>query len=465
LKFQFLVLTVLLLSGTTWAKPLRHLELYGKVSLDISVVKVGEKAAPAWCYRTQGMKPEEVSVTVLRRPGETVEQYPPDPIRLLRSFARAGKAEFGVGDFGGKGFLRPEFTGFMLVDGGQDKAVVPVFQLEMEVADAAGPSRVTGRMANQIRYYPYPYWCDRDRRPVFTEKDVKKMKTDLMLGGEGLSSQATAMLSGGALRLRLPPKAGAQLSQKLIAAHSHGTALRLALQVDPRADCFLIWTGTSDREAVSIEGSQGKRLSVQWICFVGGQPKNESRQMDDGVGLLLTRKDYDRLAASVKKGNFTLPLTGSGPGKLVVEQAGNDFHDPVSGATYRTSGSWFAVEPDTKAPKGVIHVSEVVMLTPEGEIAKNLGVKPLAAYILEVEKVCKRHLIRLRGPKKVELALNCRLRPGKPPECRWAVKKPVPPQTAAMRPAFQKALEAVKAPPVLGEVHFQLRLEIQAKKE
>lgn len=86
---------VILLAVQAWAKPIHHEALYGKISLDITPVKVGQKAAPAWCYRTHGLKPEEVSLTLLRRAKEQAKDYPTEPIQLLRSFARAGKAESG----------------------------------------------------------------------------------------------------------------------------------------------------------------------------------------------------------------------------------------------------------------------------------------------------------------------------------------------------------------------------------
>jgi hypothetical protein len=451
---------IVLLAVQAWAKPIHHEALYGKISLDITPVKVGKKAAPAWCYRTHGLKPEEVSLTLLRRANEQAKDYPVEPIQLLRSFARAGKAEFGVADFGGKGFLRPEFKGFLLVPGQDDKAVLPVFQSEMEVADGTGPSRVTGQLANQIRYYPFPFWCDRDRRPVFTEKDVATMKTDQMLGGEHYFSQATAMLSGSSLNLRLPPKTGARLAEKLLSAQTKGTVLRMALQVDPRADCFLIWTGNPKREAVSVEGSQGKRISLQWICFVGEQSKNQAAPIEDGVGVLLTSKDYSRLAEAAKKGNLTLPLSGTEPGKLVVEQAGSDYQDPITGATYRSTGSWYKVEADHKSPKDVVDIREVVLLTSDAEIGARVGVKPLAAYILTLQGICRKRLISLRGPRRVEVAIDCRLRPGKKATITCAVKNADP----AKAPGFRPALEAVRAPAVTGEVHFQLLVDVKAKR-
>ncbi|MBN9417291.1 MAG: hypothetical protein J0I12_17730 [Candidatus Eremiobacteraeota bacterium] len=453
----------LLLVGQAQAKPLYHQELYGKISMDISLVKVSQRSLPAWCYRTHGMKPEEVSVTVLRRPADHDGDYPNEPIQLLRSFARAGKVEYGVADFGGKSFLSPHFKGFLLVDGDEDKVVVPVYKIEMDVADAAGPSRVTGQLANQVRWYPYPFWCDRDRKPVYSDKDLEKMKSDAVLRSAGINSEATAMLADGALQLRLPTGTGKELSAKLLAAHSRGTALRVALRVDPRADCFLIWTSDSSRQAVSLPGSLGKRMSVQWLCFVPDQAKNECRQMDDGVAFLLTRKDYLRFAEGVKTKRFVLPIPGSEPPRLVAEEAPRSFHDPVSGATLRTTGSWFSVGSSKPTSKEVVRMTEVVLLTAEHKIGKNVGVKPLAAYIQAIEKLCQQHLIGLRWSHKIEIALNCRLRAGKEPEFRWAVKKPEPPKLHEITKGLKAALLALKAPGVGDEVHFQMRLEVKAK--
>ena len=166
----------------------------------------------------------------------------------------------------------------------------------------------------------------------------------------------------------------------------------MALQVDPRADCFLIWTGNSKREAVSVEGSQGKKVSLQWICFVGEQSKNQAAPIEDGVGVLLTSKDY--------------------------------------------------------------------LLTSDAEIGVRIGVKPLAAYILNLEGICRKRLISLRGPRQVEVAIDCRLRPGKKATITCAVKNADPARATGFRPA----LEAVRAPAVTGEVHFQLLVNVKAKR-
>lgn len=464
---------LVLLAAAVWAEPVKfpvHQPLHGKVKLDIELAQTPGKSQPGWCYRTRGLKPDEMMIMVLRGPQERDEDYPREPIALLRTFAAKGTSSLYLGevaDFGGRPFLKPGFSGFLLVEGeplkgvvGSETAisVVPLFPTEMEVADLTGPSRVIGGLANQSRYYPCPVWCDPGRKPVFTAADVKKMKEDITLRTYQYHSDAGAIISGDSLHMLVSQKTAAKLADILTAQRKVG--LRIALAVDPRADAFMIWTPDESPQAVSMPGSKGQKMGVQSLCVLVDQKQSVCKPLGDGAALVLTAKDYDRLLRGLRKeAKFTLTVGGQDLKKVVVERPVTDYKDPVTGAVYRTTrGMWTKYAPEHKASPGLMDM-EVVLLTNQKRIGDNVEVETLGNYIKQLGKVCEGHLIALRGKQKVEVALLCELQPGRAAKYRAASKTVTPPKSIATK--FYAALAKIKTPPVKGEVKFELILRIK----
>lgn len=317
---------LLLLSLGAWAEPIKfpfHQQLpNSKISLDIYVTKVvPADPKPAWCLKTTGLKPRDLMMTVLMRPGESEQAVPLDAIKMLRSFAANPKAlpALGeVGDFGGRSVLETEMVGALVLPSEKLPGVpstaacvslVPLFQTELDVADLAGPSRIMGGLAHQVRYYPCPIWCDRDRSSVFTADDLKKMKDDPLFRSRLYQTDASFVNAEGVGILTLTPRLASEILPSL-EAHADEPH-RLALRVDPTADAFLIWSKGENLEAVNPHGSKGSRVSTQHICLVPGQKKNEAHLLGDGCVLFLTQDDYKRLLKAVRKrAPLTLALSG-----------------------------------------------------------------------------------------------------------------------------------------------------------
>ncbi len=49
---------------------------------------------------------------------------------------------------------------------------------ELAVFALTGPARVLARLAKRTEFYPYPTWCDRDRKSVFSQADVDAIKAE-----------------------------------------------------------------------------------------------------------------------------------------------------------------------------------------------------------------------------------------------------------------------------------------------
>jgi hypothetical protein len=75
--------------------------------------------------------------------------------------------------------------------------------------------------------------------------------------------------------------------------------------------------------------------------------------------------------------------------------------------------------------------------------------------------VCERHLVALRGKKLVEVAVLCKLQPGRPAQYQYAVKRPEPPQLNKVKGHLDADLGKLKAPAVTGKIEFELRLRIR----
>lgn len=319
--------TVLLLSLFTsvgWAEPLARKSVTSSVFVEIYLTEVN--GSRAWAYKTSGLKTPNLTITLLVASGEGADDYPQEPINLLKRLVRDGAHQQpGKVLKLKKPFLTPGMTGLLFVPGdplpnvpGAQSclAAVSIFDSERQVAKLAGSSRLMGGLANQVRYYPCPVWCDRTRKAAFTPGNLKQMREEPASKVYAYHSKASAMVSEGTLSLRIAPKTALALSNAL-EAHE---GFRLSLLVDPRANAFLIWTPELNRPAaVNPHRSDGSRMAAQHLLLLPNE-EQECRLMGDGYVVFLTPKNIEKLATALKKGvAFKTTLGGSGPRRLELE--------------------------------------------------------------------------------------------------------------------------------------------------
>lgn len=457
-----LLATLLTVHG--WADPLAHKVLQGtSATVDIFLTKVKDaKGSRAWCYKSSGLKPQDLTVTVLIKPGEEDAEYPEEPVKLLQSFAlqKAPLEGARVADLQGKSFLNGAMTGLLFVEGealvnvphSEDcLAIVGLFQNEMDVADLAGPSRVMGALANQTRFYPCPVWCDRGRTSTFTSANLQQMKEEPTSKVFPYHSDASIMTSKGLMSLRIRPQTGQKVAADL-AAHK---AVRLGLEIDPRANAFLIWTSQQDHlEAVNPHHSDGSQMSGQHVVFLPGQKQDECRTFGDGYILFLTTQSFQKLVAALKNGSpFSLGLGGEEPKKFALSWVKTDYYNPVEKTTYTNKNGWVEYNSGAKPGSGVVSLKEVVLLTPDQELGRSLTVEALSAYVKQLEAVALVQLKPLHTKKPLEVLLQCDLT-GKN---RYLVAvKPPPAGIEPLMKNFYAALAKVKVPPSRGPAKFHL---------
>jgi len=461
----------ILLTACSRTEPLAHKALQNTTAtVDIYLTQINDsKNSRAWCYKTSGMQPQEVTITVILKPGESEADFPQEPIKLLNGLVlqKATLEPTTVADLQGETFLNPGMTGLLIVQGGNLPNVpgsencltlVGIFQDELDVADLAGPSRVMGALALQTRYYPCPVWCDRDRSSTFTPAHLKQMKAEPTSQVFPYHSDASVMTSQGRMSLRIRPQTGLELSADLAAQK----ALRLGLDVDPRANAFLIWTPDKEHlSAVNPHESDGSLLSGQYIVFLPEQKQDECRIYGDGYVVFLTDKSFQGLIAALKETRpFRLGLTGDGVKEFALEWVQTDYYNPLEKTTYSSKSGWTEYKHGTREATGIVALEEVVLLTPERELARSLSVEALTTYIKELEAVGQVQLESLQTTQPLRVLLQCDLTA----KTRYQVAIQPPPEGAdALVQDFYSALAKVKVPPSQGPAKFHLIFTIKPR--
>lgn len=459
----------LLLTLACSAEPIKfpfHQNLPGSsVSLDVYLTRVVPAAPrPAWCLKTTGLKPRDLMLTVLLRKGESEQAIPNDAIKMLRSFVsnpKALPAVGEVGDFGGRKVMGTDMVGALVTESeglpGVPRSrecltLVPLFQTELEVADLAGPSRVIGGLANQVRYYPCPVWCDRTRSSVFSPADLSRMKEDPILRSHLYQTDASFVRAAGVGTLTLTP-ARADRILPTLQAHA-GRPHRLALAVDPSANAFLVWTKDEQLAAVSPNGSDGSRVSVQSLCLVPGQKKSEARFLNDGCVVFLTDADYQKLIQALKKRlPLSLAVKGDEMTQLKLAWRQTMYFDPVSRRVAVAPGGWQSYRSGPKKVSGgPTNLEQVILLTPEPEIARLTNADALSGFIKKIEPVVNRELARAGARKSRQVVVQCTLD-----------RKGVAYRVVPENPELQALLGKVPPLTVPGTLTFQLVFQVKAQ--
>lgn len=327
-------------------------------------------------------------------------------------------------------------------------AVVSLFTDEVRVAQMAGASRVMGALAEQVRYYPCPIWCDRGRDATFTEDDIVLMKNGPLGSIPILHTDASAMISDETLSVRMTEDTARSVAEEL---QDKGLA-RLSLDIDPRANAFLIWTRDPNRlAAVNPHESDGSKLSGQYILIVPDE-EQVCRILSDGYVVSLTEKSLVQLTSALETGgSFDAKLADGDASSLTLEWVKSEFYNPVENVTYRSRDGWVTHKDGDGTPEGSVFLKEIVLLTPEPVLERSIDTDELIGFIQTLEKLGKVHLEQLRGEKAIDLMLQCDLQA----EERYSIATNEAPEGIdAVLDDFYSALLKVEIPHIEGPVKF-----------
>jgi hypothetical protein len=435
----------------------------------------------AWSFVTKGLAATgqpEMMMTILKGKSESIGDYPRAPEEFFKMVFALAKQRRIVheGDYtwlgdNGHEFIAPQFHGaiylpaqsFPGVNVAQGTlAVIPLTEEELDVYEAAGPSRVTGRLSHQSKYYPFPTWCDPTRASVFSAADVQAMKAEpVSRAPRKLLYDAGVIEQGETLTLSVPPKSQQRFAD-LVKSLPAEAPLMLMLGVDPRANAFLVW-GPGKALAVAPPGSDGSILSGAFVELIPGVSKNEFGRFGDGYVVLLTKDAWSKLKTAVAgRARFSIPgIEGDDLKQFVISQPMSSYHNPIDGVNYKAEQGWVEYSSNAQRSKsaGPVVVDKYVLLTEQIQMAEFISVNSLCDYLKAIEDTVATHVSGMKAEKtSYEMIIESEVSPGGKAEYKVAARPAHMP--ASLIRAVHQWLAAVKAPSTKGPIRLQILLRL-----
>lgn len=260
---------------------------------------VGDGAVPCWTYVSRGLASSgqrEIVHTLRRAPDETTA--PADPLSMLRAIAGLAQRGQLVGSGGFTGvnpsglFAARGWSGWIYANAQPLPGIpVPPRALcalavtadELALAMRLGAPRITARLGEATRYYPFPPWSERHASVARADEPSVVGGGIPVLGG----LDVTATQVGEHVRVRVT----AEASRALAAAFAKLPAdapWMVPTDRDEIADARLIWRpGQTSPAAISAPGG-GARLGGNFFLAVPQQAHDDVRMIEDGFAALLT---------------------------------------------------------------------------------------------------------------------------------------------------------------------------------
>ncbi|NIN71053.1 MAG: DUF3480 domain-containing protein [Gemmatimonadetes bacterium] len=373
-----------------------HFELIpGELSARVWLHQIA--SMPCWSYTSTGLSAHgqrELILTVRVDQGEGPTDFPKEPLRVFVEVLRLAKAGRPVGsgditELGGNGLLghrgivytstRERFADVEFPGG---LAAILLRDEEIEAAMAFGITRVLGRLGQAYSHYPWPPWADRTRPSLpmarLLEDSILAQLTRIHAPG------MTACLERDRIVLRLTEESGTQLLKQLAEFPASSPPVLLT-ELEPTADgCFVWKPGQSDAKAITAPNGTGSRLSGCFLALAPGQTEDEGLVVEDGLMMSLRDLSWRAIRDGLKSMSpVEVRPSNSGFG-FALEWLAHDYANPVDGLTYRSEGGWRAYEPEAGPDKeegGLTDLNQIVLLTPEHEIAQRLRIDELADYV------------------------------------------------------------------------------------
>jgi hypothetical protein len=367
---------------------------------------VGRELFPVWTYVTSGLfahKQKEMIFVLKCLPEEKAEDFPCAPLSLFKiifDYARQGVIvdEGEMTEFGPSGFLgltdirgvsysRPEYS--TLPDEiPRDRpylAMIALFSKEFEVCKRMGITRILTLLGMQMRYYPFPPWCDRQRACVVPE--------DVPIIGPLIDSPHVLLCEGSAhlertknmIFMKVPKSMTAKIRFELEKYPEESTVV-FCLGFDSFADCHLVWQPTKcdGIQAISAPGSKGERIGGAYIAFVPAQKADYGVIYEDGFILMLTTESWTLMRKCFVTGTKAVMLSDTEEGLnfelSFYEKVLNTMNLPPSSPNFTLD-----VEKESK------NVA-IKLLTPDSLLIQRVTVQDMATYTKQVMATVREYL-------------------------------------------------------------------------
>jgi len=443
----------------------------------------GANKAEGWSFVTEGLAntgQSELVMTIIKREGEKEDEAAHDPIMFFKTVHALAKQNKLVeaGDRtelnpGTKGFIAPQFVGTIYLPVQPLEGVnlpndcliaMPITREELDAFNIGGASRVSGRLSRQDKFYPYPAWCDRNRKSVFSQEEIKTMKAEPINEAPTANLYKAGVIADeNQLSLALVPDACQNLD-KILKALPKEAPLRLNLGVDPRANAFLVWS-PGQAMAVAPPNSNASIMSGSYLEILPGVKQTEFGGFGDGFVAMLTNDDWEKFKSAIKT-KKDLKLTGTADGaykEFAITFPMETYRNPTDMTLIRPSQGWKEYTPQGKEKAASEGASgdRIILLTDQNLIANYISVKDLSDYILEIDKTVKKHFSESPQSGDYEIVVQCDLSPDNKAEYQIAAK---PSGLAAntMQDLYLK-LKTLKIPTSTGSFSFQSISKLSAK--
>ncbi|HEX3766260.1 MAG TPA: DUF3480 domain-containing protein [Kofleriaceae bacterium] len=421
-----------------------------------------------WSYVTDGLAAHgqpEIVFTLRREPGEAVERFPEEPLRLFSAIfelaargqrvTAGGQTEFGDTRFFDHHLLYARaqpLAGVRLPPG--CLAALLVTADELRAVRAFGPARVLARMGQAATHYPFPPWADRKRRGLAMDRTFEASVLSKL---PRASDQHVHVTLHGDRIVISAPRAEQPAWRDRLAQLPDGVPLTLLTALDPAANGCLVWVpGQKEPEAIIPNGSDASRVGGCFLALFPDQPANTGRILEDGFAMQLTGEAWQALRRALIEGEeLAIPaaegmacaLTWRDEAEASVEaeldsDAGED----------DATGDLAAAEPGTTR----VALDAVRLLTSEAELAARASADQIAAFCRELQRCVERMLADRNEPLGLRLRVICR-----PRSHRVGMAHRGELSEDALD-ALIDALEQLPSPPVRGEVSFELELSVAA---
>lgn len=171
---------------------------------------------------------------------------------------------------------------------------------ECSIVQVAGPYHVAAWLARGYRMFPYPNISD-----PFRETSVPQDLPDTLLSKLPIcrgTSSTTVCLCGDELKVRVADEILKNLRDGLDVIAENKT-FALTTGHASHADSRLVWMPNKDQpEAVGAEDSPLAHIELGFVIFVGEQSDTTNVLLEDGVSLLLSHDDWDKLVEFIQTG-------------------------------------------------------------------------------------------------------------------------------------------------------------------
>ena len=160
--------------------------------------------------------------------------------------------------------------------------------------------RVAARMGNHERYFPFPFWTDPTRPPVFRDGDESSLLARVpRLGLTGFH----ATRRPGGVRLVVSGTAARELAD---AVRAHGLAkspapLCLLSSIDPNWRRIMVWEpGQTEPAAITDDpDASDDGVGLHFVLMVPGEEASSARLIEEGMGLRVGSSDWGALVGAL----------------------------------------------------------------------------------------------------------------------------------------------------------------------